>query len=271
MEVFNGLSSSSAGDVMRSLFPGMLGSAKGPLKQMSGASSVEAPLSIDVGQRDYETVVSVGGSAKDQRVPGQELSGGGGQGQHASLNGHGCQRNGEFQGATGGGSSGIGGAPISGHASYVGGSGLPGGGPGVSGGGVGPPGGGPPFGGQGNGYGDFPGGGLPGGFPGGGRPPGGGGDPNLPCAGLPAWLGGIMAQQESVRAIELPSLPELSESEIGPLIVGDWLTTIGPFLRDINFSSSMWWDEVLQVAGTFYRVGLNSEPMERLRLTPVTP
>ena len=158
MEVFNGLSSSSAGDVMRSLFPGMLGSAKGPLKQMSGASSVEAPLSIDVGQRDYETVVSVGGSAKDQRVPGQELSGGGGQGQHASLNGHGCQRNGEFQGATGGGSSGIGGAPISGHASYVGGSGLPGGGPGVSGGGVGPPGGGPPFGGQGNGYGDFPGG-----------------------------------------------------------------------------------------------------------------
>ena len=182
--------------------------------------------------------------------------------------------------ATGGGSSGIGGAPVSGHGTHAGGSGLPGGGRGVpevalvylvvvlhmvvkgmdmvvSG---------------------FPGGGIPGvphggGFPGppGGGPPGGGGNPNIPYAGLPAWLGGIMAQQESVRAVELPSLPELSESEIGPLIAGDWLTTIGPFLRDISSSSSMWWDEVLQVAGTLYRVWLNSEPMERLRLTPVTP
>ena len=169
----------------------------------------------------------------------------------------------------------------------AGGSGLPGGGPGVPGGGAGLRGGGPPYGGQGNGHGGFPGGGPPGGFPGGGipggphgggfpgppggGPPGGGGDPNLPYAGLPAWLGGIMAQQESVRAVELPSLPELSESEIGPLIAGDWLTTIGPFLRDISSSSSMWWDEVLQVAGALYRVWLNSEPMERLRLTPVTP
>ena len=76
-----------------------------------------------------------------------------------------------------------------------------------------------------------------------------------------------MAQQESVRAVELPSLQELSESEIGPLIAGDWLTTIGPFLRDMSSSSSMWWDEVLHVAGNL----LNSEPMERLRLVAVSP
>ena len=80
-----------------------------------------------------------------------------------------------------------------------------------------------------------------------------------------------MAQQESVRAVELPALQELSESEIGPLIAGDWLTTIGPFLRDISASSSLWWDEVLNVAGALYRVWLNSEPMERLRLVAVTP
>ena len=93
----------------------------------------------------------------------------------------------------------------------------------------------------------------------------------VPYGGLPAWLGGIMAQQESVRAVELPTLQELSESEIGPLIAGDWLTTIGPFLRDMSSSSSLWWDEVLNVAGALYRVWLNSEPMERLRLVPVAP
>ena len=51
-----------------------------------------------------------------------------------------------------------------------------------------------------------------------------------------------MALQESVRALDLPTtLQELSESEIGPLIAGDWLTTIGPFLRDMSSSSSLWW------------------------------
>ena len=47
--------------------------------------------------------------------------------------------------------------------------------------------------------------------------------------------------------------------------VGDWLTTVGPFLRD------MWWDEVLNIAGALYRVWLGSEPMERLRLVAVSP
>ena len=80
-----------------------------------------------------------------------------------------------------------------------------------------------------------------------------------------------MAQQESVRSVDLPGLPELSESEVGPLLAGDWITTIGPFLRDMSSSSSLWWDEVLRVAGALYRMWLGSEPMERLRLTPVSP
>ena len=141
--------------------------------------------------------------------------------------------------------------------------------------------GGFPFGGGGpggfpggrGGPGDFPGGGLPGGFPGGGPggPPGGGGAGGLPMGQIPAWIGGLMAQQESVRAVDLPALPELSESEVGPLLAGDWITTIGPFLRDMSSSSSFWWDEVLRVAGALYRVWLGSEPMERLRLNPVSP
>ena len=87
--------------------------------------------------------------------------------------------------------------------------------------------------------------------PGGGFPqshPGGGGAGML-LGNVPAWLGGLMAQQESVRAVDLPMLPELSESEVGPLVAGDWITTIGPFLRDMSSSSSVWWDEVLRVAG----------------------
>ena len=50
-----------------------------------------------------------------------------------------------------------------------------------------------------------------------------------------------------------------------------WSSCIGPFLRDICASSSLWWDEVLNAAGALYRVWLNSEPMERLRLVPITP
>ena len=80
-----------------------------------------------------------------------------------------------------------------------------------------------------------------------------------------------MAQQESIRAVDLPALPELSESEVGPLVAGDWITTIAPFLRDMSSSSSLWWDEVLRVAGALYRVWLESEPMERLRLVAVSP
>ena len=62
-----------------------------------------------------------------------------------------------------------------------------------------------------------------------------------------------------LRAVELPALQELSESEIRPLIAGDGLTTIGPFLRDMSASSSLWWDEVLNVAGALYQVWLNFE------------
>ena len=62
----------------------------------------------------------------------------------------------------------------------------------------------------------------------------------------PQWPG-------NVRSVDLPALPELSESEVGPLIAGDWLTTIGPLLRDMSASSSLWWDETMRVAGESYQ------------------
>ena len=66
-------------------------------------------------------------------------------------------------------------------------------------------------------------------------------------------------------------LPELSESEVGPLVAGDWLTMVNPFMSDLSSSSSLWWQEVLRVSGDCYRQWLEAEPMERLRLDPSSP
>ena len=97
--------------------------------------------------------------------------------------------------------------------------------------------------------------GFRGGFPGG--PPGGGppGDPCRPGGGFPGqmpwWM--MAAQQESVRPVELPTLVELTETEVGPLVAGDWLVIVTPFMRDISSSSSAWWDQVMRTAEDAYR------------------
>ena len=132
------------------------------------------------------------------------------------------------------------------------------------------------------------GGGLPGGgAPGGGPPVWPGGNPWLSsgdghadpggfsfggtASNLPAWYGGLLGREETVRSLELPPLPELSESEVGPLIAGDWITSVTPFMKDLSSSSAAWWDEVLRCAGDLYGRWLSSEPMERLRIRAVTP
>ena len=282
MEVFNRVS--AAGGAFQSWLPsikgsdgrdfeveGSLGGTRGGPRhvgQVRGSQPQGRVESSTPG--DPVSVEQSGNPAGGQ--PGDSSSGGGhhGGGSHGAGSPQDNSRPGQ-NGGSNGGNPGYGGFP-------GGGGDFPGGPPFGPGGGL-------PDGFHGGGLpGGFPGGFPGGGWPGGGRPggggnpgppggggPGGGGDPGLNYAGFPAWLGGLMAQQESVRAVELPSLQELSESEIGPLIAGDWLTTIGPFLRDMSSSSSLWWDEVLNVAGTLYRIRLNSEPMERLRLVAVSP
>ena len=76
-----------------------------------------------------------------------------------------------------------------------------------------------------------------------------------------------MAQQETVRAVELGAFGIRDRS------IDRWrlVDNHRPFPQDICARSSLWWDEVLNVAGALYRVWLNSEPMERLRLVPITP
>ena len=255
-------------------------------------SAVQGPLPVDAQggsclQPGQPGEGSGGASVPgDSRVhPGELLCQGDG-GQGVTSGGNDSQRGAGSASGYGGLS---GGGFLGGHSGGIPGglpSGFPGGHPGGGGGFPGGhPGGGGGFpGGHPGGGGGFPGGhpggggGFPGGHPNGGGFPGGfPGGPPAPGAApggfgqIPAWLGGLMAQQESIRAVDLPALPELSESEVGPLVAGDWITTIAPFLRDMSSSSSLWWDEVLRVAGALYRVWLESEPMERLRLVPVSP
>ena len=125
--------------------------------------------------------------------------------------------------------------------------------------------------------GHFPGGGGCGGGPGGppGGPPdghGGGLLGGLHGGGgqLPGWLNGVMAGQEAVRTVELPELQDLAtaEQDMGPLLAGDWMMMISPFMSDLSSSSSAWWQEVLRVANECYQRWLNADPLERLRLLP---
>ena len=86
---------------------------------------------------------------------------------------------------------------------------------------------------------------------------------------MPWWM--MEAQQESVRPVELPTLAELTETEVGPLVAGDWLVTITPFMRDISSSSLAWWDQVMRTAEDAYRRWLDADPMARLRMTLTVP
>ena len=111
-----------------------------------------------------------------------------------------------------------------------------------------------------------------GGHPGGqGRPGGPGGFGGGGPGEVPPWVATLLNQQESIRTVDLPVLTDLGESEIGPLVAGDWLTSITPLMKDLSPSSASWWETVLAVAGGAYQSWLGSDPMTRLRIQPSTP
>ena len=78
---------------------------------------------------------------------------------------------------------------------------------------------------------------------------------------------------EDVKTI--PELPKLeikeNERDLSPLIAGDWVTVIGPSLRDLSSNATQWWDEVVGVAKQFYDRWLLVGPMERLVMVPDRP
>ena len=87
----------------------------------------------------------------------------------------------------------------------------------------------------------------------------------------PPWLANLMSQQEAIRTVDLPSLPELGEAEVGPLVAGDWLASIGPLMKDLSPSSATWWMTVLKVAENHYGLWLQSDPLEKLKVCPTSP
>ena len=74
------------------------------------------------------------------------------------------------------------------------------------------------------------------------------------------------AKVEDVKTV--PELPKLeikeNERDLSPLIAGDWVTIIGPSLRDLSSNATQWWDEVVGVSKQFYDRWLTVGPMERL-------
>ena len=97
----------------------------------------------------------------------------------------------------------------------------------------------------------------------------GGFDPqSAQCAGL---IGSLMSQNESIRSVDLPMLPELTENEVGPLTAGDWVCQVTPLMRDLSQNSPLWWDAALNESLNAYNLWLGSDPMGRLRIAPQTP
>ena len=86
-----------------------------------------------------------------------------------------------------------------------------------------------------------------------------------------ALIGSLMSQNESIRSVDLPMLPELTENEVGPLTAGDWVCQVTPLMRDLSQNSPLWWDAALNESLNAYNLWLGSDPMGRLRIAPQTP
>ena len=106
-------------------------------------------------------------------------------------------------------------------------------------------------------------------FPGKGRGQG-------PSHGLSEGLdrnGAVMAQntghdsQGGGTRVELPPLP----TNLNPMDLGDWLTLIGPVLRDISAQSSKWWELTVKQANVFYDLWRTSSPVQRVKIQPCLP
>ena len=58
---------------------------------------------------------------------------------------------------------------------------------------------------------------------------------------LPQELTWFQGAGESIRTVDLPSLPGIKEGELGGVVIGDWLALISPMMKDLGISSGAWW------------------------------
>ena len=69
--------------------------------------------------------------------------------------------------------------------------------------------------------------------------------------------------------IELPELG--STGEVTPMALGDWLTMIGPFMKDISGCSAVWWETTGRAAQELYQTWRSSTPLARVQIEPRLP
>eukprot|EP00435_Cladocopium_sp_Y103_P030355 s2015_g7.t1 len=125
------------------------------------------------------------------------------------------------------------------------------------------------------GYGNHEGGyGGSGGFNGGGRDGHGYGSygmPRMTPYPVPPDMMWFQGMNETIRSVELPPLPGIREGELGGSVVGDWLTLVGPVMKDLSVSSCAWWEAVMKASGEAYQQWLMSDPVQRLHVAPSMP
>ena len=63
-------------------------------------------------------------------------------------------------------------------------------------------------------------------------------------------------------------LPELSDGDLTPLILGDWLEVVKPLMMDLSPQASRWWVLVVEESYKYYNEWRRATPMERLRISP---
>ena len=76
------------------------------------------------------------------------------------------------------------------------------------------------------------------------------------------WMG------ENIRMVDLPTLTDLKEGDLGSLILGDWIQLVTPTMKDLSTNSWMWWDEVMRSAMEAYQEWLKAEPVQKLYVRP---
>ena len=67
------------------------------------------------------------------------------------------------------------------------------------------------------------------------------------------------------RTVELP---ELSDGDLTPLILGDWLEVVKPLMMDLSPQASRWWILVVEESYKYYHEWRRATPMERLHISP---
>ena len=71
-------------------------------------------------------------------------------------------------------------------------------------------------------------------------------------------------ESEHVKSmVDLPKLVDWTH-ETGPIDLGDWLTTIAPYMEDLSEGASAWWSQLTKEAQLWYENHMAMSPMERL-------